>query len=215
MFRRYWPLPYTPPGDGLYGKVLQGDVDIFLLDDRSYRYPNHWPEGPEKVMYGPKQMQWLKAALTYSQTPFKIVAGGSQFFNQASGPGRESWAHFPAELGDFKRWLEERKIPGVIFLSGDRHFTQMLRVQRPGLYPLHEVTTSPLTAGVVTEISDAERNHPDVVPGTMYHGRNFAMITVSGPRTQRTLSLEIRDTNGEKRWEWRTTAAQLAQGTTR
>jgi hypothetical protein len=49
----------------------------------------------------------------------------------------------------------------------------------------------------------------------MYHGRNFAMITVSGPRTQRALTLEIRDTNGEKKWEWRTTAAELAQGTTR
>jgi hypothetical protein len=35
---------------------------------------------------------------------------------------------------------------------------------------------------------------------------------VSGPRTQRALTLEIRDTNGEKKWEWRTTAAELAQG---
>jgi alkaline phosphatase D len=213
MFRRYWPLPYSPPSDGLYGKVLQGDVDIFLLDDRSYRYPNRWPEGPEKVLYGAKQMQWLKAALTYSRAPFKLIAGGSQFFNQASGAERESWARFPAEQGDFKRWLEERKIAGVIFLSGDRHFTQMLRVQRPGLYPLHEITTSPLTAGVVKEIAEAERSHPDVVPGTMYHDRNFAMITVTGPRTQRALTLEIRDTKGEKRWEWKTTAAELAEGT--
>jgi hypothetical protein len=48
----------------------------------------------------------------------------------------------------------------------------------------------------------------------MYHDRNFAMITVSGPRKQRALALEIRDTKGEKKWEWRTTAAELAQGTT-
>jgi len=213
MFRRYWPLPYSPPSDGLYGKVLQGDVDIFLLDDRSYRYPNRWPEGTDKVMYGAKQMQWLKAALTYSSAPFKIIAGGSQFFNQVSRA--ESWSRYPAEQGDLKRWLEERKIPGVIFLSGDRHFTQMFRIHRPGLYPLYEITTSPLTAGPVTDPGDAERNNPDVVPGTMYHDRNFAMITVSGPRTQRALTLEIRDTKGEKRWEWRATAAELAEGTKR
>ena len=47
MFRRYWPLPYAPPADGLYGRILQGDVDIFMLDDRSYRYPNRWPAGPD------------------------------------------------------------------------------------------------------------------------------------------------------------------------
>ncbi len=213
MFRRYWPLPYATPADGLYGMVTQGDVDVFLLDDRSYRYPNRWPEGSEKAMYGGTQMQWLKAALLYSQAPFKIIAGGSQFWNKVSRA--ECWARFPAEQQSLRRWLDEQRIRGVFFLSGDRHFSQMLRVERPGLFPIHEITTSPLTAGVVTDPGAAERNNPELVPGTMYHGRNFAMITVSGPRTQRALAVEIRDTNGEKKWEWRTTAAELAEGTRR
>jgi alkaline phosphatase D len=213
MFRRYWPLPYAPPSDGLYGRVLQGDVDIFMLDDRSYRYPNRWPAGADKVMFGAKQMQWLKAALTYSQAPFKIVAGGSQFLNRASDETREAWPKYAAEQADFMRWLAERKIPGVLFLSGDRHFSQMLRIERPGLYPLHEITTSALTAGVVTQVSQAERASTEVVPGTMLHEHNFAMITVTGPRTQRALSIEIHDTKGEKKWEWKTTAAELAAGT--
>jgi len=213
MFPRYWPLPYAPPSDGLYGKILQGDVDVFMLDDRSNRYPNRWPEGADKVMYGAKQMQWLKAALTYSQAPFKIVAGGSQFFNQVSPDYRESWAKFPAEQGDFLRWLEERRIPGVVFLSGDRHFAQMLRLERPNLYPIHEITTSPLTSGIISRIEDAERNSKNVVPGTMLFERNFAMLTVSGPRARRELLVEIRNTKGEKKWEWKTTAAELAAGT--
>ncbi|MEO7742281.1 MAG: alkaline phosphatase D family protein [Usitatibacter sp.] len=214
MFRRYWPVPYATPADGLYGMVTQGDVDIFMLDDRSYRYPNRWPaDSAAKAMYGPIQMQWLKAALTYSRAPFKVVAGGSQFFNRTSGPSRESWSDFPAEQADFKRWLEQSRIRGVFFLSGDRHFAQMLRIERPGLYPIHEITTSPLTSGVVTHIVDAERDDPEVVPGTMLHERNFAMITVTGPRNQRVLMLEIRDTQGDRKWEWSTTAAELAVGT--
>jgi alkaline phosphatase D len=100
----------------------------------------------------------------------------------------------------------------VFFLSGDRHVAQMLRIQRPGLYPLHEITTSPLTAGVAKS-TDLERNNPDVVPGTLFEERNFATLTVSGPRTRRELTLELRDTRGDKRWEWKTTAAQLAEGT--
>jgi len=211
MFLRYWPMPYSPPADGLYGKILQGDVDIFMLDDRTWRYPEKWPDdAPDKAMYGAKQMLWLKAALTASRAPFKIVAGGSQFFNKVSTA--EGWAHYAAEQQDFLRFLEERKIPGVLFLSGDRHFSQHLRVQRTGLYPLNEITTSPLTSGL-SRIGDHERTNPESVPGSILSERNFALITVTGPRTQRALTLELRDGRGEKKWEWTTTAAELAQGT--
>ncbi|QJR15288.1 alkaline phosphatase D family protein [Usitatibacter palustris] len=211
MFLRYWPMPYSPPADGLYGKILQGDVDIFMLDDRSYRYPEGWPQGAtDKVMYGPKQMLWLKAALTASRAPFKIIAGGSQFFNKVSTA--ECWVKYPAEQADFLRFLEERKIPGVIFLSGDRHFATQHRIQRTGLYPLNEITTSPLTSGLST-VRDPERSNPDLVPGTLLSERNFALITVTGPRTERALTIAIRNTEGQKRWEWNATAAELAQGT--
>jgi alkaline phosphatase D len=211
-FKRYWPLPYAPPQDGIYGKVLQGDVDIFLLDDRFNRYPNRWPEGPEKVMYGARQMEWLKQALTFSNThrpdsPFKIIAGGTQFLNKVSTD--ETWARYPNEQRDFLRWLADSKIRGVLFLSGDRHFSQMLRVERPGLYPLYEMTTSPLTAGPYRDAPEAEKTNPDLVPGSMFFARNFATITVSGPRLQREIAIELRDTQGAKRFEWRATAQDL------
>jgi len=216
-FLRHWPLPFAPRADGLYGQIVQGDVELFLLDDRTHRYPQHWPEGADKVMYGPKQMQWLKAALTYSRAPFKLVACGSQALNevprQTDAAQYETWARYPAERADFLRFLEERKIPGVILLSGDRHFTEHLRLQRPGLYPLSDITVSPLTSGPSAGLNDAERGNPDLVPGSIYDDRNFALITVTGPRSRRALSIEIRDTKGEKRWEWQTTAAELAAGT--
>jgi alkaline phosphatase D len=211
MFQRYWPMPFSPPADGMYGKILQGDVDIFMLDDRTHRFPENWPEGPDKVMYGAKQMLWLKAALTSSRAPFKVIAGGSQFFNRANRS--ECWMRYAAEQQDFVRFLEERKIPGVIFLSGDRHFTEHLRLERPGLYALNEFTISPLTSGRSSSLNEAERSNPDLVPGTLLDERNFALITVTGPRTQRALNLEIRDTRGNKKWEWNTTLAELSQGT--
>jgi alkaline phosphatase D len=212
MFLRYWPMPFSPPADGLYGKVLQGDVDIFMLDGRTQRYPERWPEGPDKALYGAKQMLWLKAALAASRAPFKLVVGGSQFFNRVSRA--ESWVKHPAEQEDFLRFLEVTKVPGVFFMSGDRHFASMLRWQRAGgLYPLTEITTSPLTSGRSSSLNDAERNNPDLVPGTILDERNFALVTVTGPRNERALQVEIRDTRGEKRWEWKTTAAELAQGT--
>ena len=213
MFRRYWPLPYAPPAGGLYGMVTQGDVDIFLLDDRSWRDPDRWPEGADKAMYGAAQMHWLKAALVYSKAPFKLVAGGSQFFNDVSAPHVESWSRYPAEQRDLLDFLAARRIPGVIFLSGDRHFSQMLRVERPGLYPIHELTTSPLTSGVVANPGDAERGNPKLVAGSMLNERNFALVTVSGPRRERRIALELRDARGAQRFTWTASAAELAAGT--
>ena len=207
MFRRYWPIPYSTPGDGLYGAITQGDVDLFLLDDRSYRDPDDWAEGADKVMYGKKQLDWLKRALVYSRAPFKLICGGSQFFNGVSR--YETWARYPAEQKDLLDFLAARKVPGVIFLSGDRHFSEALRIERPSLYPVHEFTVSPFTAGL-SKPDAAERANPLLVPGSMLTERNFAMITVSGPRRDRRLALELFDTKGAKRYEWSTSAAQLA-----
>ena len=62
-------------------------------------------------------------------------------------------------------------------------------------------------------MTDAERSNPDLVAGSLLSERNFALITVTGPRTERALTLEIRDGRGEKKWEWTTTVAELTQGT--
>ena len=208
MFRRYWPQPVAPRPDAIYGQVTLGDVDIFMLDDRSFRYPNRWPEGPDKAMYGEAQMHWLRRALTASNAPFKLVAGGGQFFNQANR--FEAWSKFPAEQQAMRRWLDESKVPGVVFLSGDRHFAELLRIERPGRYPLHELTTSPLSSGPVRRPDEAERNNPDLVPGTFYNERNFALLTVSGPRTDRVLTMELNDTQGRKLWGVSVKASALA-----
>lgn len=208
MFRRYWPQPYAPQPEAIYGQVSLGDVDIFLLDDRSFRYPNRWPEGPDKAMYGEAQMHWLRRALTASNAPFKLVAGGGQFFNQANR--FEAWSKFPAEQQAMRRWLDESKVPGVVFLSGDRHFAELLRIERTGRYPLYELTTSPLTSGPVRRPDDAERTNPDLVPGTFYNERNFAMLTVSGPRTDRVLTMALHDTQGRRVWDVSLKASALA-----
>jgi len=42
-------------------------------------------------------------------------------------------------------WLEQQRIDGVVFISGDRHFGELLKIARPGAYPLYEFTSSPLT----------------------------------------------------------------------
>jgi alkaline phosphatase D len=208
-FKRYWPNPsHGLPGvPGVFGMVTYGDVDFFLLDNRFHRYPDRYPPTPEKAMFGPAQLEWLKQALVFSRAPFKIVVAGGQLWNKANR--FEAFHNFPAEQRALADWLLEQKIPGAVFLSGDRHFGGLWRVERPGTYPLYEFTSSPLTAGPVTNPSQEERENPDLVPGTLIAQRNFGMLRVSGPRNERVLTLEAYASDGTLLWQRQIRAAEL------
>ena len=85
LFQRYWPNPAAglPDAAGTFGIARYGDILFFLLDDRWYRSPNAWPEGPDKTMFGARQLEWLKQALVSApRSALKIVAAGSQFWHR-------------------------------------------------------------------------------------------------------------------------------------
>ena len=208
-FKRYWPnptfgLPETP---GVFTQVSYGDADFFLLDNRYYRYPNRYPPTPDKAMFGAAQLDWLKRALVASNATFKIVAAGGQFWNARNN--YEALHKFPAEHAALLEWITAQRIRGVVFLSGDRHFGSLLRIPRPGTYPLFEFTSSPLTAGVFTNPPESERANPDLVAGTLVLERNFGMLRFAGPGGARTLTLEAYDWNGALRWRHILPAAEL------
>jgi len=209
-FRRYWPNPTfgLPETAGVFTQVSYGDADFFLLDDRYHRYPNRYPPTPEKAMFGAAQLDWLKRALVASNATFKIVAAGGQFWN-ARNTRFEAFHNFPVEHRALQDWITAQRIRGVLFLSGDRHYGSLLRVARPGAYPLYEFTSSPLTSGVLTALTEAERTNPDLVPGTLVLERNFGMLRFAGPRRARTLTLEAYDWNGKLLWQHALAAAEL------
>jgi alkaline phosphatase D len=187
--------------------VTLGDVDIFLLDNRFNRYPNRYPSTADKAMLGRAQLEWLKQALVSSRAPFKLVAAGGQLWNRANR--YEAFHNFPAEQKALADWLIENKVPGVLFLSGDRHLGGLWRIERPGAYPLHEFTSSPLTAGPFANSPAEERENPDLVPGTLVTQRNFGMVRVAGPRDARVLTLEAYAADGTLLWQRRIAAAEL------
>jgi len=208
-FTRYWPNPsHGLPGvPGVFTQVRIADADIFLLDDRWYRYPNRYPNVPEKVLLGAGQLEWLKQSLLDSDAAFKIVAMGTQFWNRVSR--FETWQNYPEEQKQLSDWLRDQRIAGVIFLSGDRHFSELLRVPREGTYPLYEFTSSPLTAGVVARPDAQEIGNPDFVPGTMVTQRSFGMVRITGPKSDRAIALESYDAAGAVLWRRELRAAEL------
>ena len=200
LFKRYWANPSygLPDVPGVFGRVRFGDVDLFLLDDRWYRSANRLQDGPDKTMFGAQQLAWLRNALAYSHATLKLVVNGSQMWNRANRfEGLNRYAHEQQGLAD---WLVAQRVDGVLFASGDRHFTELLRIDRPGAYPLYEFTSSPLTSRPWETPERAEQANPDVVAGTLVGKRQFGLIRLTGPVGARSIALESYDQKGTLLW---------------
>jgi alkaline phosphatase D len=207
-FKQYWAnpsygLPNTP---GVFTQFTWGDVDFFLLDNRFYRSPSNAPREPSKTQFGAEQLQWLIDGLTASRAPFKIVAAGGQFLSPFDR--WEGSAQFPHEQRALIDQIIKRRISGVVFLSGDRHHTELVRIKPDGFYPLFDFTSSPLTSRGAS--ADGEWKSPVRVPGTLVtKQRNFGLLRFDGPANDRLLTLETRDTRGRLLWTQTMSAKEL------
>ena len=201
VFQDYWANPAygLPEAPGVFTRFDWADADFFLLDNRYHRSPNDMPAGPGKRMFGREQLQWLKESLAGSQATFKIVVGGNQFWNPLVF--YEGLGDYPAEQRELLDFLREMRIEGVVFLSGDRHHTELLKRQEPGMIPLYEFTSSPLTSG--GSRIEKEANNPARVPDTWVTGgrRNFGLLEVSGKPGDRVLTMRTLDADGKELWK--------------
>lgn len=204
-FKLFWGNP-TYGVDGKPGVTTMfqwGDVEFFLLDDRYYRTPNDRDSTGSRTFLGAHQLQWIIDALTASAAPFKIVAVGGQMMSPAAE--FENFATYPAERDALIAAITRENIPGVVFLSGDRHLTELTRLERPGTYPLYDITVSPLSA---TAFANGKANAASV-PGTLVNQRNFALLDFSGPRADRSMKISVHDTAGALLWTRTITAREL------
>ncbi|MCB9898845.1 MAG: alkaline phosphatase D family protein [Planctomycetes bacterium] len=195
-FLDYWPDVTYPEGEGVYRRVERSDVEFFLLDDRTWRSPNEAPPTDDKRMLGERQMAWLLDALQSSRATFKVVANGGQMINPIVN--FEGFGDFPAEQHALLAALDARRIDGVLFLSGDRHHSELLKLERDAGPPLYEFTCSPLTAGPVDR--DLDPGNTARVEGTLVMQRNFGLIEAAGPPGARVLTLSIFSTDGDPLW---------------
>lgn len=200
LFTRYWANPSygLPDVPGIFGRARWGDVDLFLLDDRWYRSANRLNDGPGKTMFGERQLGWLRNALVYSHAPLKLVVNGSQLWNRVNR--FEGFNHYAYEQKALADWLFAQRVDGVMFASGDRHFSELLRIARPGAYPLYEFTSSPLTSRPWQAPDTNEQANGDLVPGTLVGRRQFGLIRLTGPEKSRRIALESYDQKGTLLW---------------
>lgn len=181
--------------EGNYSTFNWGDAQFFLLDDRFFKSPNDRKTG-ERTILGDTQFEWLIDALSSSIASFKIIYIGGQVITTAAR--FENYATYPEEKEKLLKEIETNKIKGVLFLSGDRHFTELSKLERNGTYPLYDWTVSPLTSGIAeTYKQDKNTNQ---VEGSLFTVNNFGTILFSGNKENRQLKLSLFDKEGKELW---------------
>jgi alkaline phosphatase D len=194
MFRRAWANPAygTAEVPGIFSAFRFGPVEIFLMDDRYHKHSPqvHGDVSPETGrIWGEGQLAWLMRGLRASTAPVKCIANGTQILAR-DDRGEGHFQEAQGELRQLLEVLEEARIGGVIFLTGDRHYTEVNRQEQPGGALLVEFTSSPLQQG--QEIGPLERRQANQVWGMS--GNSYGLVTVDIPREgEGTVRFEARD----------------------
>ena len=204
-FRNFFPSPNYIFDEGTTSFFQWADCEFFMLDNRYWRTPNKRTDIENPSILGADQYEWLLDALVNSYASFKFVVVGGQFLNPLVKG--ETYAKIaPEERLRLIAAIEKLKINGVIFLTGDVHHTELSKYGLKDGYPLYELTVSPLTSGVYSKGAEENVLHVD---GTIVGEKNFAKMEVFGTRKERTLRINIFDSDGKALWKREIKAADL------
>jgi alkaline phosphatase D len=170
-FHDYMPMRFEPAEPGrVYRKISYGPLlDVFMLDERSYRGPNgenkQTAYGPDSYFMGPVQLAWLKRELLMSKATWKVIAAdmplslvvvydldrnfGSEAVAQGDNGaplGRE------LEIADLLSFMKRADIQNTIWITADVHYTAAHyydpgKAQFQDFNPFWEFVSGPLNAG--------------------------------------------------------------------
>jgi alkaline phosphatase D len=193
-FQTVWANPAfgTPETPGIFSSFRHGPVEVFLMDNRTYKYSHQRHNDTTREdgrIWGEAQLDWLLAGLKASSAPVKLIVNGTQFL----GLDDRGEGHYQEALGERERLLQflaEERIGGVVFLTGDRHHSEAMQQEQPDGTLLLEFTSSPLQQGQA--LAPLRRSHPNQVWGM--RGNSFGLVTVDIPANgEATIRFEARD----------------------
>lgn len=121
-------------------------------------------------MMGDTQWTWLAGELR-KPADLRLIVSSTQVL--AEGHGWERWGNFPLERQKMFDTIRAARANNVVFLSGDRHIGALYRETPPGLYPLHDMTSS----GINQVYAAAREPGPNRL-GDLLAAANFGSIDI-------------------------------------
>ena len=128
LFRRFWKNASWIPEDrdGVYHSRTFGARDqalqVIVLDPRF----NRDDEGEDSDTLGENQWKWLEAELRESAALRLVVSGYQVLLDRESK--FETWAKFPRARQRLFDLIKKTEAENVIFITGDQHYGEVLRV---------------------------------------------------------------------------------------
>ncbi len=184
----------VPPDDprrtreGIYGSYTFGpegkQVKVLLIDDR---YHADKP-GPRANLLGEAQWQWLQEELLASKAQLNLIVSGIQVLPEQHK--YEKWSNFAKTRQALLYFILEKEIPGVVFLSGDRHIHEIsVKSDSETPYALVDITSSGMTH--VWRNFPGEPNYYRHGPG--HDELGFGLMTIDWDAEPATVTFQIRD----------------------
>lgn len=164
----YTPLRRNPlDPDRVFRSYSYGKgVEVFLLDERSYRGANspnrQTTDGPESAFLGAAQLEWLMGKLKASKAVWKILASDMPL-SLVVGDGPQNFEAFAngengvpsgreRELARLLKFLKDNRIHNTVWVTADVHYAAAhhydpKRAQLTDFLPFWEFVAGPLHAG--------------------------------------------------------------------
>jgi alkaline phosphatase D len=141
-------LEQVPMGSKTYRTVRWGkDLQIWMVEGRDFRSANIMPDGPNKTIWGARQIVWFKRTVAQSDATFRILISPTPLV----GPDRESKsdnhsnANFKYEGDMLRKFISEQK--NMVVVCGDRHWQYVTADDATGLREYSTGPTSNVHAG--------------------------------------------------------------------
>lgn len=228
--KEFWP-DFNYPDKGVYRNFTWGDAEFFLLDNRRFRSANRnlvdsnqnaikgnssygSTAFGKRTILGEKQLDWLFQALADSNARFKFIVMGGQFLNSAAV--YENYANYSEERQLIMDTIRKLKLENVVFLTGDRHHSEISVIRNDGRTmpngsrssantgfeesgslknAIHEFTVSPITAGIPS--TPVTEKNIYRVPRSLFQERLYGLVSIRTVEKSRQLQIQFKNSKGE------------------
>lgn len=170
-------------------------VKIILLDARYFRdglnrvkgmYQKNWSGS----MLGEEQWNWLENELTNSDADIHLISSGIQFI--ATEHRFEKWGNFPKERQRMLDLLVITQPNNAIFLSGDRHISEVAALHVPGYGMTYDFTSSGMTHSYT-----ASTEYNSYRLGELITQKSYGLINIDWSGEKPEVSFTIRQDDDE------------------
>ena len=196
IYREQTPMGELPYRTFRWGKGLQ----VWVVEGRLYRSPNTMADGPEKTIWGKKQLDWLKQSILRSDADFRVLISPTPIVGPDRDRGkRDNHANdsFQTEGDHFRMWTKESGLKNFYTCCGDRHWQYMSVEPKSGLREFSCGPASDKHAG-------GNPQQPDWQPFLRVKG-GFLTVSVTRENDTPTIAFRHHDVHGEVVHEYKAT----------